>query len=69
MLRPDAPYNNGLKSAVHGITDINFTMLRPDAPFIMRPNAPFIMRPNAPFIMIPDAPFIMRPDVPFTIAL
>ena len=60
MLRPDAPYNDGLKSAEHGFTDINFTMLRQDAPFIMRPDAPFIMRP--------DAPFIMRPDAPITIA-
>ena len=74
MLRPDAPYNDGLKSAVHGITNINFTMLRPfiirpDAPFIMRPDAPFIIRPDAPFIMRPDALFIMRPDTPFTIEL
>ena len=33
ILRPDAPYNDGLKNAVHGITDKNFTRLRPDAPF------------------------------------
>ena len=59
MLRPDAPYNDGLKNTVHGITDINFTMLRQDAPFILRPDAPFIMRPDAPFIMRPDAPFII----------